>query len=125
MLHFIKIYEEPNVFRFNITIGCVVCFINMKTTDRTLSKVMSDLANNGYKEQFKAEKDSFIATLSSKKYSPSRLKVDERYRFDGMTNPSDESELIAITTDDGVKGTLVISLGKEQSEHMELIEKLG
>lgn len=97
----------------------------MKTTDRTLSKVMSDLAEKGYNEQFKIEEDSLMALGTKQKYRPNRATVDERYRFDGMTNPSDESELFAISTDDGTKGTLVVSLGKDQSENIELIEELG
>jgi hypothetical protein len=32
--------------------------------------------------------------------------VDEFYRFEGMTNPDDSSILFAISSSDGLKGTL-------------------
>lgn len=96
----------------------------MKTTDRTLSQVMSELSEEGYKEQFVAE-EKYIKALNEKRnYDPEELKVINTYLFDGMTNPSDEEEILAIETKDGLRGTLVMAGGAEQSQNVELIKRI-
>jgi len=37
--------------------------------------------------------------------------VDEFHRFEGMSNPDDNSIVFAISSDDGIKGTLVDAYG--------------
>jgi hypothetical protein len=42
---------------------------------------------------------------------PEDFTVEEFYRFEGMSNPDDNSVLFAISSDDGIKGTLVDAYG--------------
>ena len=96
----------------------------MKTTDRTLSQVMTDLNEKGYKEQFEANEKCILALGSKKEYTPYQLKIKDTYRFDGMTNPSDEAEIFVIEANDGTKGTLVMAGGPDQSQNSELVKEI-
>ncbi len=96
----------------------------MKTNERTLSSVMSELNEIGFKEQFILDGDKIKAIASKKLYQPKELKIAGEYRFDGMTNPSDESELYALVAMDDIKGTLVVSGGVKTEENHSLIQKI-
>ena len=88
----------------------------MKTNEETLSQVMATLNERGYKEQFELTEDGVNALASKQKFKPTDLKIIKKYRFDGMTNPGDESTLYSLESKGGLKGTLVISGDKAVSE---------
>ncbi len=90
----------------------------------TLSGVMNRLNSEGFTENFKAEKNCIKAIYSKKEYAPEDLNIVETYRFEGMTNPADQSELFAIKTKDGIKGTLSMSYSNEHSQNVELIKEI-
>lgn len=92
----------------------------MKTNEDTLSVVMNRLSDKGYKEQFRLTNNGLSMTSTGKTLTPSELTIKNRYRFDGMTNPDDESILFALETKEGVKGTLVVS-GDVHSEQNQSI----
>lgn len=94
----------------------------MKTNEETLSQVVNSLNDKGYKEQLRIENEQIQAISSGKIYSPDALKIVKRYRFDGMTNPGDESTLYAIEDGNDLKATLVVS-GDVHAEK-ELIKKI-
>ena len=97
----------------------------MKTQNYdTLSQATNDLSSKGYTDDFIANDTCIKALYSKKEYQPSDLKIDGTYRFEGMTNPSDQSELFAISANDGLKGTLIISYSSKQSQNTELIKQI-
>ncbi|NIJ45364.1 hypothetical protein FHR24_001832 [Wenyingzhuangia heitensis] len=97
----------------------------MKTRDYdTLSQATNDLSEKGYKDSFTAKNDTITALYAKKEYQPSDLTIDERYRFEGMTNPADQSELFAISANDGTKGTLIMSYSAESSQNRDLIKQI-
>lgn len=77
---------------------------------------MNDLHEEGFKEQFKIINAEILAISEKKSFKPEALKIMDKYRFDGMTNPSDESILYALQTDKGLKGTLVVA-ANAKSDH--------
>lgn len=83
---------------------------------------MQDLNEKGFREQFQINETELVALSNKKSYQPDQLSILHRYRFDGMTNPSDESTLYAIKTPDGIKDTLVVS-GNVHSEQ-EIIKNI-
>ena len=90
----------------------------------SLSLAINALTEHGYSEDFKAE-DKFIRALYSKKeYSPENLTIVSSFRFEGITNPEDETELFAIEADDGTKGTLVMSYSAEHYQNVDLIRQI-
>lgn len=84
----------------------------MKKSFDTLSQGMNSLKKDGYTLDFDMKKDGIYCHSKDLKLQPHEFEVDEFYRFEGMTNPSDMSILYAISSStDGVKGTLVDAYG--------------
>ncbi|KYG76592.1 hypothetical protein [Roseivirga echinicomitans] len=96
----------------------------MKTNDRTLSQVLAELNEKGFKEQFTAKEKSIVATASKKEYTPYQLKIVDTFRFDGMTNPGDEEEIFVIEANDGTRGTLIMAGGPDQSQNVDLVKEI-
>jgi len=90
----------------------------------TLSGVMNKLTSEGYTEDFKAEETCIKALYSKKEYQPDDLKIIKSYRFEGMEDPGDETELFAIIASDGIKGTLVMSYSAKHSQNTDLIKQI-
>ena len=80
---------------------------DMKSLSACLNKLMLD----GYTEDFKAGERGLLSLQHEKIYEPSQVQVNDFYRFEGASDPADNSILYAIETDDGVKGTLVDAYG--------------
>lgn len=95
-----------------------------KTNFDTLSQATNALTKDGYTESFKAENDKIIGTTSKKKYLPEELEITKYYRFDGMTNPQDDTIVFAIKAKDGAKGTLIMSYSSEHNQNIELVKKI-
>ena len=90
----------------------------------TLSEAVNQLTADGYKEDFEAGKDHFIANYSKRMYMPYELKIMAHFRFEGDTDPEDSSIVFAIETRDGTKGTLVMSYGAIHGQNEELIKQI-
>ncbi|NOQ75278.1 MAG: phosphoribosylpyrophosphate synthetase [Crocinitomix sp.] len=97
----------------------------MKPTNfDSLSQAVDALTKEGYKDDFKAEEKCIKALYSKKEFRPEELTITASYRFEGMTNPEDETELFAIVANDGTKGTLVMSYSAEHNQNVELIKEI-
>lgn len=90
----------------------------------SLMEAINDLTKEGYKDDFKLQETHIYGVYSKKEYQPSDLKITATYRFDGMTNPSDESEVFAIEAKDGNKGTMVLSYSFQKSEDSNLLKDI-
>jgi hypothetical protein len=77
----------------------------------SLSEALTDLKKRGYSEDFNLQPHCLECHSRDLQYEPERFIVDEFYRFEGMSNPDDNSIVFAISSDDGVKGTLVDAYG--------------
>ncbi|RRO13999.1 phosphoribosylpyrophosphate synthetase [Flavobacteriaceae bacterium 14752] len=77
----------------------------------TLSQKINELKNKGYTLDFNMESDRISENQDRTFYRPDEFNVDECHRFEGMSNPADNSILYAITTSDGKKGVLVDGYG--------------
>jgi len=91
----------------------------------TLSQAVNTLTQeDGYKEDFEADETCIKALYSKKEYQPSDLKIINSYRFEGMTNPGDESTVFTNEANDCTKGTMVMSYGASSSQNEELIKQI-
>ncbi len=90
----------------------------------TLSIAIDALTKEGFTEDFKAEEDCIKALYSKKEYQPEDLIIVNTFRFEGMTNPEDQTELFAIVATDGLKGTLVMSYSAVHFQNVELIKQI-
>ncbi len=90
----------------------------------TLSEAVNTLTQEGYAEDFEAKDNCIKALYSKKEYQPEDLKITASYRFEGMTNPSDQATVFTIEAKDGIKGTLVMSYSAEHDQNVELIKQI-
>ena len=85
---------------------------NATTEDmKTLTLCLNKLLLDGYTEDFKASDKGLLSVQHEKTYTPHQIHVVNFYRFEGASDPGDNSILYAIETSDGVKGTLVDAYG--------------
>lgn len=78
----------------------------------TLSEAISGLKEEGYTLDFNIQEDCLVCHEPHVMLSPDEFEIDRVYRFEGATNPDDQSILYAISAKDGdVKGVLVNGYG--------------
>ncbi len=85
----------------------------MHTLD-TLSETMNALKNKGYTTDFNLKKDCLVCTVNEKEVHvyPNEFEIEDNFRFEGESNPSDNSILYAIKSDKhNLKGVLVNAYG--------------
>lgn len=82
----------------------------------TLSGCMASLLKKGYKENLQVKKAGLVIAGQDKTYKPSDVQIDNFYRFEGSSNPSDNAVLYAVRADDGMMGTLVDAYGSDADE---------
>ncbi len=97
----------------------------MQTYD-TLSEAVNDLVRRGYGFNFNIKKNYIECLENGIHLQPDEFKIDEVYRFEGMTDPGDEDILFAISSaQHHLKGTLVNAFGVyADTASAELIAKL-
>ena len=97
----------------------------MKNSYSSLSVAIADLQKHGYTEDFNLVCEGIESKNLKKKWKAGELDVVKFYRFEGMTNPGDNTILYLIETNDGIKGLLVDAYGADQGEvSPEMIQKL-
>jgi hypothetical protein len=83
-----------------------------KTEDmKSLVTCTNKLVQDGFKENFKVAEQGLLAPSKEKVYKPEEVSIVNFYRFEGYSDPADNSILYAIATHDGTKGTLTDSYG--------------
>ena len=91
----------------------------------SLSEAIKDLQDEGYTEDFNLHDEGMESKKLKTIWKAEELDVVKYYRFEGMTNPGDNSILYVIETKDGKKGLLVDNYGASASNvSKEMIEKL-
>lgn len=97
----------------------------MKKSYSSLSVAIEDLKRQGYTEDFNLIEEGIKSKGLKKEWKAEGLDVVKFYRFEGMTNPGDNTILYAIETSDGHKGLLVDAYGADSGPvSKEMIEKL-
>lgn len=82
----------------------------------TLSEAVNDLIKRGYTADFllMKETDCLVCHDKALELSSDEFEIDEIYRFEGMTDPSDESIVFAISSaGHEVKGLVINSYGAD------------
>lgn len=77
----------------------------------TLVDALDKLKERGYDADFATQSVCLYCGDLDIRLDPEDFHVDEIYRFEGDSNPDDNTVLYAITSATGVKGTLVDSYG--------------
>ena len=78
----------------------------------TLSEAVNDLQRRGFTTDFKLCEDGLECPMLELKLHPDLFEIVEVHRFDGMTDPADESIVYAIESKDHkIKGMLINGYG--------------
>ena len=104
----------------------------MKKSDNTemnsLVTSINSFISKGFTEDYKVLTGGLQGLKSGKVYSAKDVKVVDFHRFEGSSDPGDESILYAIETSDGGKGTLVDAFGassdRKVSSFMHMVEEI-
>ena len=92
----------------------------------TLVDAINGLQKQGYTEDFNLKEDHIYCTNSKHQLSPDDFKVDTVFRFEGESDPEDQTILYAISSEKyHLKGLLVNAYGiYSDSGANEIIKKL-
>ncbi|MCC4214055.1 phosphoribosylpyrophosphate synthetase [Leeuwenhoekiella parthenopeia] len=97
----------------------------MKNTYSSLSKAIEDLKDKGYDTDFNLVDEGIESKHLKKTWNAGQIEVEDAFRFEGMTNPGDNSVLYLINTHSGEKGLLVDAYGAYSGQiSQEMIQKL-
>lgn len=98
----------------------------MKESFGTLSQTINGLKKEGYSLDLNIKDQCIAGHQINTSLSPNDFEIDKVYRFEGESNPDDESIVYAISSPTfGVKGTLVNGYGISSDEaSAALIERL-
>ncbi|QPH38598.1 phosphoribosylpyrophosphate synthetase [Pedobacter endophyticus] len=84
----------------------------MKESYGTLSQTINGLKKDGYPIDFSVLKDNLVCQGNVDTFAPEDFKIDKTFRFEGATNPGDESILYAISSvKHDLKGILINGYG--------------
>lgn len=81
------------------------------TSYNTVSEALNDLKKRGYKEDFNLQPHCLHIPALDVQLHPEDFNIDEFHRFEGMSNPDDNAIVFAISSKNGLKGTLVDAYG--------------
>lgn len=77
----------------------------------TLLDVLNACKARKMDKPFKYTPQGFMLESGGKSYQPADLKIIKTYRFEGMSNPDDNSILYIIEAKDGTSGYMIDSYG--------------
>ena len=85
---------------------------NASTEDmKTPVSSSNKLVREGYTENFRVTENGLSGTEAERFYTPEEIEILDYFRFEGASDPADNSILYAIRTIDGKKGTLTDAYG--------------
>ncbi len=86
--------------------------IAIMETYETLSLAINGLKKRGYTEDLNLNPHHLSTANRAEILHPEAFQIDEVFRFEGMTDPGDQSILYAISSEEfGIKGLLVNAYG--------------
>ncbi len=83
---------------------------------QSLSEAHRALREHGFTDRYELTEEGLKNLTIDTIYRADQLKIVGVYRFEGMSNPSDESVLYAVKSEDGRQGTVVSSYGAYGNE---------
>jgi hypothetical protein len=83
----------------------------------TLSSVVNKAVKEGFTDSMKVTKHGLEDMTKNKTYLPQEVRVIDFFRFEGESDPADNSIMYKIETTDGAKGTLIDAYGPYSDEN--------
>jgi hypothetical protein len=121
VLPFFLLCERIKPGASRIPNSLVLCVENYET----LTDAINGLKAKGYLKDFNLNPDYIERKARNMTLYPSDFTIDKFYRFEGASNPDDSSIVYAISSKEGLKGTLVNAYGVyADSLANEMVKKL-
>jgi hypothetical protein len=86
---------------------------------RDLTEHLDYAVKHGYDQSFQVTPEGLRSLTSSKLYMPEDLLIVNFFRYEGISDPEDNSILYIIETNDGARGTLVDAYGAYSDPEVE------
>lgn len=80
---------------------------------------IDDLRKRGFTQDFNLEENCLVC--NAQRFNPDQFEIVEVYRFEGNSDPGDESVVYGIESNNGLKGVLVDGYGYSSSPRSEAI----
>jgi hypothetical protein len=78
----------------------------------SVSEALQRLTAGGYEDDYRAEARGLRSRLNGTVHPPEVFRIDELVRFEGDSDPSDESAVFALTLEvDSTRGTYTVAFG--------------
>jgi hypothetical protein len=74
---------------------------------KSLALCLNRMVLDGYDDDFKINEEGLQSLKTEKIYKPEEVNIVNFFRFEGQSDPGDNSIMYVIETTDGLKGTLV------------------
>jgi hypothetical protein len=84
---------------------------------KTMLDAVNALRDRGYTYDFDFSQACLHCNLISQKFQPEDLRITEYYRFEGISDPDDNTVVYAIESKQGVKGIMIDAYGAYADEH--------
>jgi len=95
---------------------------------KSLALLTNKMVLDGYVEDFKISDQGLRSLKTEKVYQPEEINVINFFRFEGQSDPNDNTIMYVIETTDGAKGTIVDAYGpyadRQLSEFMNNVESI-
>lgn len=85
------------------------------------SQAINDLKKRGYTEDFNLKENCIVC--NTQKFGADEFDIKEVYRFEGDSDPGDESIVLGIESKNGLKGILVNGYGYSSEPMGDEIER--
>ena len=74
---------------------------------KSLALCLNRMVLDGYDDDFKVTEGGLKSLKTEKVYKPDQINIVNFFRFEGQSDPADNSIMYVIESTDGVKGTVV------------------
>ena len=95
---------------------------------KSLALLLNKMVLEGYEDDFKITDKGLRSLKTEKIYQPEEINVANFFRFEGQSDPNDNTIMYVIETTDGLKGTVVDAYGPyadpKLSEFMNQVESM-
>lgn len=78
---------------------------------KSLALLSNKMVLDGYDDDFKVSDKGLKSLKTEKVYQPGEINVINFFRFEGQSDPNDNTIMYVIETNDGLKGTIVDAYG--------------
>ncbi len=96
---------------------------------KSLASLLNKMVLDGYDDDFKMKDKKLRSLKTDKLYLPGEINIINFFRFEGQSDPNDNTIMYAIATNDGQKGTIVDAYGayadKDLAEFMKEVEGMN